>query len=79
LSIMSAKLFRHLFHFHTPQTRENAAATEQEVSRRYPECQTVMYELPVSDPKDYSSVMGLLARRESWPNRRRGCKVLPPE
>jgi hypothetical protein len=79
LSIMSAKPFRHLFLFHTPQTRESAVATKQEVSRRYPECQTVVHELGVSDPKDYSWVMGLLARRESWRNRSRGCKVLPPE
>jgi DNA-binding NtrC family response regulator len=63
LSIMSAKQFRHLFLFHTPHTREHAVATEKEVSSRYPECQIVVNELPISDPKDYSSVMGRLARR----------------
>jgi transcriptional regulator with AAA-type ATPase domain len=63
LSIMSAKQFRHLFLFHTPHTREHAVATEREVSSRYPECQIVVSELPISDPKDYSSVMGRLARR----------------
>jgi DNA-binding NtrC family response regulator len=62
LSIMSAKQFQHLFLFHTPHTREHAVATEKEVSRRYAECQIVVNELPVSDPKDYSSVMGRLAR-----------------
>jgi DNA-binding NtrC family response regulator len=62
LSIMSAKQFRRLFLFHTPHTREHAVATEKEVSSRYPECQIVVNELPVSDPKDYSSVMGRLAR-----------------
>src|SRR5229473_42744 len=62
LSIMSAKQFGHLFLFHTPHTRENAVATEKEVSDRYPECQIVVNELTVSDPKDYSSVMGRLAR-----------------
>jgi transcriptional regulator with AAA-type ATPase domain len=62
LSIMSAKQFRHLFLFHTPHTREHAVATEREVSSRYPECQIVVHELLVSDPKDYSSVMGRLAR-----------------
>jgi transcriptional regulator with PAS, ATPase and Fis domain len=62
LSIMSAKEFRHLFLFHTPHTRAHAVATEKEVSSRYPECQIVVNELPVSDPKDYSSVMGRLAR-----------------
>ena len=62
LSIMSAKQFQHLFLFHTPHTREHALATEKEVSSRYPKCQIVVNELPVSDPKDYSSVMGRLAR-----------------
>src|SRR5216684_1422249 len=62
LSIMSAKQFGHLFLFHTPHTREHAVATQKEVSDRYPECQIVVNELTVSDPKDYSSVMGRLAR-----------------
>src|SRR6266436_1340795 len=62
LSIMSAKQFQHLFLFHTPHTREHAAATENEVSSRYPDCEIVVHELPVSDPKDYPSVMGRLAR-----------------
>jgi DNA-binding NtrC family response regulator len=62
LSIMSAKQFRDLFLFHTPHTRENAYATEKEVSSRYPDCHILVRELPVSDPKDYSSIMGRLAR-----------------
>jgi len=62
LSIMSARQFDTLFLFHTPHTRENAGATKNEVSNRYPECRVQVYELPVSDPKDYSSLMGLLAR-----------------
>src|SRR5436309_7254165 len=62
LSILSAKQFDSLFLFHTPHTRENALATKTEVSRRYPDCSVVMYHLPVSDPKDYSSVMGYLAK-----------------
>lgn len=61
LSIMSAKQFRHLFLFHTPQTREHAA-TEKEASSRYPECHIVVNEILVSDPKDFSSIMGRLAR-----------------
>lgn len=62
LSVMSARQFGSLFLFHTPHTRENALATKAEVSRRYPECSVSMYHLPVSDPKDYSSVMGHLAK-----------------
>lgn len=62
LSIMSAKQFRFLLLFHTPHTRENALATKTEVSRRYPMCRVFAHELPISDPKDYSSLMGRLAR-----------------
>ncbi len=62
LSIMSAKQFDSLFLFHTPHTRGNALSTKDEVSRRYPECRVGIYELAISDPKDYSSLMGLLAR-----------------
>src|SRR5229473_3073178 len=62
LSIMSAKQFDSLFLFNTPHTSENALSTKDELSRRYPECLVAIYELPVSDPKDYSSLMGLLAR-----------------
>jgi Regulator of RNA terminal phosphate cyclase len=62
LSILSTRRFNSLFLFHTPHTRENASATQKEVSRRYPDCQVRLQELFVSDPKDYSSVMGRLAR-----------------
>ena len=62
LSIMSAKQFDSLFLFYTPHTGENALSTKDEVSRRYPECGVGIYELAISDPKDYSSLMGLLAR-----------------
>ena len=62
LSIMSARKFGTLFLFHTPHTRENARATRNELSSRYPECRVQVYELPVSDPRDYSSLMGALAR-----------------
>src|SRR5260221_4079188 len=62
LSIMSAKQFRFLLLFHTPHTRDNALATKTEVSRRYPMCRMFVHELSISDPKDYSSLMGRLAR-----------------
>jgi hypothetical protein len=62
LSIMSAKQFGYLVLFHTPHTREKAFATRNEVSSRYPDCRILLRELPVSDPKDYSSIMGRLAR-----------------
>jgi DNA-binding NtrC family response regulator len=62
LSILNARHFDSLFLFYTPHTRENASATEKEVSSRYPKCQIRIHELPVSDPKDYSPLMGRLAR-----------------
>jgi len=62
LSIMSAKKFDSLFLFHTPHTRQNAVSTVEEISCRYPKCRVTVCELPVSDPKDYSSLMGGLCR-----------------
>ena len=62
LSILSARQFNSLFLFHTPHTRENALATQKEISHRYPGCRIRIHELPVSDPKDYSPLMGRLAR-----------------
>jgi DNA-binding NtrC family response regulator len=62
LSIMSARKFDSLSLFHTPHTRTNALATENEISRRYPESRVTLHELPVSDPKDYSSLIIRLAQ-----------------
>jgi len=61
LSLMSAREFEHVFLFHTPHTRPNAIATEQEISRRHPECHIRLRELAVSDPKDYSKVIDKLS------------------
>jgi two-component system response regulator PilR (NtrC family) len=62
LSIMSARKFGSLFLFFTPHTRDNALATAEEITRRYAKCRVTAHELPVSDPKDYSSLMGSLCR-----------------
>lgn len=62
LSITGARKFDFLFLFHTPHTRANAQATCREVECRHPGCKVTIHELPISDPKDYSSVMGRLAR-----------------
>ena len=62
LSLMAARPFDFLFLFHTPHTRSNALATRDEVERRYEKCHVMIHELPVSDPKDYSALMGRLAR-----------------
>src|SRR5216684_3855693 len=62
LSLMSVKQFGSLFLFHTPHARENALSTTQEVARRYPECRVSVHELPVSDAKDYSALMGRVSR-----------------
>lgn len=60
LSLVNARQFKHVVLFHTPHTRTNAIATEQEIARRHPECRIRLRELPVSDPKNYSRVMALL-------------------
>jgi len=61
LSLLNVRQFEHVFLFHTPHTRTNAIATEQEISRRHPACLISLRELPVSDPKDYSKVIDLLS------------------
>jgi Regulator of RNA terminal phosphate cyclase len=62
LSILSARRFNFLFLFFTPHTRSSAEETRREAEQRYPECHVHLHEIPVSDPKDYSSLMGKLAR-----------------
>jgi transcriptional regulator with AAA-type ATPase domain len=62
LSIMSAKDFGTLHIFDLPDTIGKGVATKDEVSRRYPDCTVVTHPIPVSDPRDYSSMMGYLSR-----------------
>jgi DNA-binding NtrC family response regulator len=62
LAIMNSRHFDAVFLFCTGYTRENASATEKELSRRYPKCPVSVLELPISDPKNYLSLMGVLAR-----------------
>ena len=62
LSILNARKFNSLYLFFTPHTRSNALATRNEITRRYADCRVVARELPVSDPRDYSSLMGSLCR-----------------
>jgi len=63
LSILGARAFDRVHLFHTPQLSQAATSTEEAIQDRWPECRVVHHELPVSDPKDYSSVMGALARQ----------------
>src|SRR5512143_1069860 len=75
LSLMDARQFDTILLFHTPHTRENAGATRAEVARLYPQCRVTVAEIPVSDPKDYSSLMGHLARRvHTFVHTQRGAK-----
>ncbi len=60
LSLMAVREFDFLFLFYTPYTKAKAEATRDEVTRRYASCPVRMHELPVSDPNDYSSLMGCL-------------------
>ena len=60
LSILSAKKFDHIFLFYTPHTRKNAQETEAEALQRYPDCRITLQELPISDPKNYRVLIGML-------------------
>jgi DNA-binding NtrC family response regulator len=62
LSILSARQFDFLFLFFTPHTRSNAKEIRREVEKRDPSCHVRLHEILVSDPRDYSSLMGKLAR-----------------
>jgi transcriptional regulator with PAS, ATPase and Fis domain len=62
LSILSARRFDFLFLFFTSHTRSNAEETRREVGMRYPRCHVHLHKIRASDPKDYSSLMGNLAR-----------------
>src|SRR5438105_9673710 len=62
LSIMNARPIGRLHLFHTPHTGKNAAATQDEVLRRYPQCKVLHWEVPISDPKDDSCLMGPMSR-----------------
>jgi hypothetical protein len=57
LSILSAKKFDRIY---TPHTRKNAQETEAEALQRYPDCRITLHELPISDPKNYRVLIGLL-------------------
>ena len=61
LSTMNARDFDSVFLFCTLHTRENAWATERELSRRYPRCRVSVLLLPISDPRNYLSLMRELA------------------
>ena len=62
LSILSAKPFDSVFLIYTLGTRGNASATEAEIAQRHPRCRVQSLQLPVSNPKDYTSIMGGLWR-----------------
>jgi transcriptional regulator with AAA-type ATPase domain len=62
LSLMAARRFECAFLFHTAHTEENAQATGRELARRHRGCAVALRAVPVSDPKDYSGLMGNLAR-----------------
>jgi DNA-binding NtrC family response regulator len=63
LSILAVQPFDWLFLFHTPHTNSNAEATCSEVRARHPRCEVRVHELSVTDPKNYSELMGRLAKR----------------
>ncbi len=63
LSVLEARQLDSIHLLHTPHLRENAEATGEEIQRRFPAYLVERHELPISDAKDYSTVMGLLARK----------------
>jgi len=72
VSMMDAKSFSLLYLFHTPHTRRHTAATQHEVTQRFPACRVIVHELPAADPKDFSILLASLTRviRDIWADRR---------
>jgi sigma54-dependent transcription regulator len=62
LSLAASRDFNHYFLFHTPHLRENAELLRSELRQRG-RAHVAVEELPISDPKQYSPLMGQLARR----------------
>lgn len=61
LSVAEARNFSSAILFHTPHTRQNAEATVAVLADRHPRCEVSLRQLAVSDPKDYSALMGTVA------------------
>lgn len=62
LSMLAARPFDAACLFHTPQTQEIAESTLRACRERHPRCDVSLAGLQVSDPKDYSEIMGALGR-----------------
>ena len=62
LSILAFMPFDEVVLFHTPHTATQTEATRAAVQDRFPGCRIVIKEIPASDPKDYSTLMGSLSR-----------------
>jgi sigma54-dependent transcription regulator len=43
-------------------SRSHTAATQQEITQRFPACRVIAHELPAADPKDFSILLGSLTR-----------------
>jgi DNA-binding NtrC family response regulator len=63
LSLLEARRFDRLNLFYTPAMRPHAESTRRELADRYPACDLAFEQVPVADPKDYSALMGSLARQ----------------
>jgi transcriptional regulator with GAF, ATPase, and Fis domain len=62
LSILASMPFDEVVLFHTPHTVEQTRGTRASILEKFPGCRIVIKEIPASDPKDYSILMGSLSR-----------------
>jgi DNA-binding NtrC family response regulator len=63
LLLLEARQFERLNLFYTPAMSPHAESTRRELAHRYPDCDLALELVPVADPKDYSALMGSLARQ----------------
>jgi DNA-binding NtrC family response regulator len=57
LSILETRRFASVVMLYTGQTKANARGTEEWIKKRFPDCECLLRQLPVRDPKDYSALM----------------------
>lgn len=62
LTVMAAGSYDHVVLFDTPNTTERTAATAAVVRQLYPEVQTTVKSLPLSDPTDHLEILKQLRR-----------------
>ena len=58
LSLLSTRSFDHIFLFDTPTTQQITKDTQASISKLYPDANTYIVEMSLSDPTNYQEILG---------------------